>query len=241
VAEVFEHVVGYVESLAAFRSVELDARAAGVRGLAIKLWDVGDNPVIPDNLARLRSGGVARLRSLGFVPGPWACPRGEPERCAGEVSALYGELQLSFVVFETEWEYKTDGGGIPVSRLLTPWRELRPKAYTAVATEGMVPETFDHAAAIAAGCRYLPESYWRLGGRYDPRAELIAAAALGWPKARVHPTLSGVEGHDFAEALIRCYRARQAGFTRGVALWRADMLTSEDYRLLSLCQGDLFA
>lgn len=238
-AEIFEHAVAYVSSLRNFQAVEQAARAGGVVGLAIKTWDTGVDPDVVDNLARLRSGEVRRLRGLGFVPGMWPIPRTEPERCVAETSALLGEVGLSFCVFETEWEYKTDGGGIDVGRLLRPWRQVRPKTYTAVATEGMVPETFNHTAAITAGCRYLPESYWHLGERYDPRAEMIRAKALGWPLARVHPTASGVEGHDFGEALIRCYRARTAGFTRGIALWRGDMLNAAQYRLLGLTAGDL--
>jgi hypothetical protein len=230
---VFDFSIAYVESLDSFRGLEDIARQAGVKGVMVKLQDSGGNPVILPNISALRNGGMARLRQKGFSVGLWSCPRLAPEAAAQECSEIYGALGLGGVIFETEWEYKSDGGGIDVSRLLNPWRVARPKAFTACATEGGPPTTFNHAAAIATGCHLLPENYWRLNGNYDVRPSLERCKALGWPRERVHPTLTGVEGHAMSEAIIRAYRARGL-WANGVALWRGDMLSADDYRLLGL-------
>lgn len=237
---VFEQGTAYVANLANFEAVRASADAAGVRALAIKVWDQSPDPDVAANLALLTPAYRQRLHADGFGLVGWACPRFDPRGCALRMSDLYSQLGLGGVVFECEAEYKTDGGSVDVAELLGPWRVARPRAFTAIATEGMVPSTFNHAAAIAASCRYWPESYWLLGPRYDARAEVAAAIALGWPRERVHPTLSGVEGHGMAEAIVRAYRARSAGFTHGVAIWRGDELTADDYRLLGLVKGDLF-
>lgn len=239
-SDIFEHAVAYVANAGNFMPLAAAARASGVTGLALKLWDTGDDPDVTANQAMLAGPDAARLHGLGFKLGGWACPRTQPGRCASELSVLYGKYGLSFVVFECEAEYKTDGGGVDVATLLSPWRRMRPLAYTGIATEGMVPATFNHHAAIAARCRYLPESYYRVDGRYDASAELRQAVALGWPVSWVHPTLSGVEGHTIAESMLRAYRARSSGFTHGVAVWRGDMLRLEDYVTLALGRGELF-
>lgn len=230
---VFDFAIAYVESLDAFRSLEDIARAAGVKGVMVKLQDSGGNPVCAANLSALTNGGKARLQAKGFSVGLWSCPRYAPEQAAADCSQIYAAYGLGGVIFETEYEYKTDGGGIDVARLLHPWRAARPKAFTACATEGGPPTTFNHAAAIATGCYLLPENYWRINGAYDVRASLTRCKALGWPKERVKPTLTGVEGHAMGEAIIRAYRAREL-WTAGAALWRGDMLTADDFRLLGL-------
>jgi hypothetical protein len=246
-AEVFEYAVAYVEDLRNFDH-QLARVVGGVKAVAVKLYDGGK--AHRENLDLLASGRMRELRSAGYSVGSWAVPRTAPEQAAADCSSLYVELGLSFQVFECEWEYKRDGGGIDVDRLLAPWRARRPFAYTAVATEGMVPREFNHRAAQRWSCRYLPESYWGIDARYDASAEFHAARALGWNLAHVHPTLTGVgerggDGLDrrrdtMAEAIVRAYRARAAGFTRGVAIWRGDMLTRDDYRLLGIVAGDLY-
>jgi hypothetical protein len=216
-----------VETLGNFQPTT--ARAAGVKGLAIKLYDATGNPYAEENYTRLVNGDADNLRSLGFSLGAWACPRYAPEETADDVSAIYRLLRLSFAIFETEWEYKTDGGKVDVARLVTAWRALRPKAYTGFAVEGGPPTTFNHAVAIADPNSYLcPENYWLQNSAYDVRASLAQAAALGWPLERVKPTLTGVEGHDFGEALVRLMRAYEG---KGVLLWRGDMLTPAQYQL----------
>lgn len=237
---IFEQGTAYVPSLGNFEAVREEAKAAGVRALAVKMFDQNPDPDVTANLAKLTATYRAGLRADGFAIVGHACPRFDPAGCAVKMSDYLSRFALSGVVFECEAEYKTDGGKVDVTALLTPWRVARPKTYTAIATEGQVPSTFNHRAAIAAGCRYWPESYWLLGPRYDASAELSAAIALGWDRRRVHVTLSGVEGHGMAEAIVRAYRSRAAGFTHGVALWRGDELTADDYRLLGLVKGDLY-
>jgi hypothetical protein len=232
---IFEYAVAYVEDLSAFPA-DLARGLAGVKGVAVKLHDAEGNPHADDNLAELRAGERRRLHEQGFSVGLWSCPRFAPELAAADCSRLYAELGLSFAVFETEWHYKTDGGGVDVARLLGPWRERRPRAFTGLAVEGN-PETFNHAAAIRADCRLLCETYWLAPAgdpAYDARACFERARSFGWDLARVHPTLIGVDRHDMGEAIVRAYRARTAGFVRGVMLWRGDMLTARDYRLVGL-------
>lgn len=232
-AEIFDHCVAYVEDLRNFFPLRPYAPASVVKGLAIKLHDQGANPVIPINYNLLRQRGP-ELRAQGYSLGIWSCPRRDPVGGAASTSTVYGALGLSFCVFETEWEYKSDGGGVDVKVLLDDWRLLRPKAYTAVATEGGPPTTFNHAAAIAHDCRLLPENYWKQDGQYDARRSIERAKALGWDPRRVHPTATGVEGHGMCEALLRIYRAQPIWGGKGIALWRGDMLTAEDYRLVAL-------
>lgn len=232
---VFEYQVAYVESLDAFEPVLADARRAGVLGLAVKLYEASGSPFADDNRRRLLEQGD-RYRGAGFKLGLWGCPRFAPEEAAAACSSLYRELRLAFAVFETEWEYKTDGGGVDVERLLAPWRRLRPFAYTACAVEGGPPTTFNHDSVQRHGVRLLPENYWLYDAGYDTVSSFTRCRALGYDLRTVHPTLTGVEGHGMAESIIRAYRARPAGFVRGVALWRGDMLSAEDYRLVGLAR-----
>lgn len=230
---IFEYRVAYVESLAAFEPLRSVARLAEVVGLAVKLHDAGGNPVAAQNYDYIKAHNSS-LRGQGFSLGAWSCPRTEPEGSAAAVSTIVGQLGLSFTVFETEWEYKTDGGGIDVKRLLTPWRSVRPLMYTGVAVEGGPPTTFNHAAAIKANTRLLPETYYQPPYNYDARAAFRRALSLGWNAKRIHPAASGVENADLCNSLIRLYRARSAGYTRGYMIWRGDMLSAAQYEQLGL-------
>lgn len=241
---IFSFPIAYVESLEAFESVEAVARDVGrVKGLAIKLHEAnGDNPFTDQNRRVLERGAAKRLRGRGYVLGAWSCPRTEPEKSAEAMSALYGALGLSFAIFETENEYKTDGGKIDVARLWRRWRELRPRAYTGAAVLGNMPTTYNYAAG-AGDIHYLAENYYNQNGAFDFRTTLARAVELGIPLERVHPTITGVEWNQTtAESLIRAYSAtltapgaseRIAGF----AIWRGDSLTFSDYRLIGLAGG----
>ena len=236
---IFQYPIAYVEQLSNFESKRSAACAAGIKGLAIKVFDAGENPAAVENRQRLMTGEGAVLRSLGFVLGAWACPRTAPTSSAGALSRIYANLSLSFVVWETEWEYKSDGGGLDVAVLIKAWRALRPKAYTGFAVEGGPPTTFNHAAVQADPNSFLcPENYWLQHGSYDQRASLTRCLQLGWTLDRVKPTLTGVEGHSMSEAIIRAYRAEMSVLpTQGYLVWRGDMLGAEDYRLLGLATG----
>lgn len=184
---------------------------------------------------------------MGYSLGVWSCPRLEPEASARAVSALYVKLSLSFCIFETEWEYKTDGGGIDVARVLSEWRKTRPRAYTGFAVEGNAPDTFNHAAVQADGYSFLcPENYWGINGSYDVRACLERCVELDWELWRVKPTLTGVGNrggdsldagnrHTIGEALLRYMRvAIDEPDVLGALVWRGDMMDTEDYRILGL-------
>jgi len=236
-SSIFEYGIGYVEDLSAFNAVAGPARAAGLKGLAVKLQDSNGNPFCESNAAWLEAR-ASELRGQGFSLGVWSCPRSTPVAAAKAVSALYKRFSLSFCVFETEWEYKTDGGMVDVATLVAAWRKLRPKAYTGFATTGEPPTTFNHAAVIADRHSFLcPENYWLQSSAYDVRRSLAQADRLGWPPERVKPTLTGVEGHDLSEALVRMYRAGRGcghGWNLGYLLWRADMLTPAQYEALGV-------
>lgn len=237
---IFELGIAYVANLPNFEAIRADAKAAGVRGLAVKVWDENPDPDVTANLAELTATYRLKLAADGFLLVGWACPRYAPQACALAMSDLWAKLGLHAVIFETEYEYKTDGGGVDVAALLNPWRVARPKAYTGVAVEGQVPTTFDHRAAIAAGCRLLPETYQAVGADHTAPAAMSRALSLGWARERVHVACSGVEGNAMAESLVYAYRARAVGFTHGLALWRGDELTADDYRLAAITAGDLY-
>lgn len=235
-AGIFDYAIAYVESLATFEPLAVPARSSGVKGLAIKLHDSDGNPEATRNRDYLKVHGPT-LRGSGYSLGAWVCPRYKPGQAALATSALYKELCLSFVIFETEWEYRpgANPAGIDVDDLLRPWRAIRPKAWTGFALEGTPSPEFNHAAVQADPFAVLcPENYWRSGEQYDVRRCFAAAVGLGWSLDRVKPTLSGVEGHAFDESLVRCYSALdiwEGG--QGVLLWRGDMLRAEDYALFA--------
>ena len=236
---IFEYQIAYVEDLSAFDSKRAAARAAGVKGLAIKLYDGDGNPLIGKNETYLRANGAA-LRAQGFSLGVWACPRNESvQNAASLISNAYAGK--SFCVMETEWLWKSDGGGRDVADLLAAWRTVRPKAWTGFALEGGPSTAFNHTAVQADPYSVLcPENYWLQNAGYDVRACLERCVSLGWDLSRVKPTLTGVEGHSMAEAIIRCQRVQNSfenHVTQGVLLWRGDMLSDEDYRLIGLADN----
>jgi hypothetical protein len=238
---IFERKLAFVEYLEVFESKMEAARAAGVHGLAVKLYEANrDNPAVPGNLSRLYDAVYRRrLRDMGFSLGAWVCPRYKPEEAARGVSLLYGRFGLSFLAAELEYEYKRNGGQVDAARFTSAWRALRPKAYSAVVSYGYPDAEMNWPALLAASFHYIPESFWLVDGRNDPRACLDGCVDLGIPLERVHPLLSVIEGHTLAEGLIRAYEAflsaRPTNY--GVGLYLGENASDEDYRLLRLADS----
>jgi len=238
---IFERKLAFIEYLSVFEGKMELARAAGVHGLAVKLYEAnGDNPAVAENLSRLADATYRRrLHEMGFSLGAWICPRYKPVSAAREVSTLYGQLRLSFLVAELEYEYKANGGKVDAAAFTSEWRKLRPKAYSAVVTYGYPDAEMNWPAIVAAGFHYIPECFWLVDPRFDPATCMQGCYRLQIPRERVHPLLSVLEGHTLAEGLIRAYEGQVGltGFLYGVSAYLAENLSPEDWRLFGLADS----
>lgn len=242
----------FVNHLGNFQANKEKAKAAGIIGLSINLWDgnaedgIGENATVGAN--RILMADLAFRRGLtadGFKLGAWAIPRAHPERSAEGLSTLYGTLGLSFADIEMEWEYKTNGGKVDAARFTDKWRRTRPKAYTSCVSYGFPDAAMNWKAIVEAGFHFKSECYWRLDGRFTPRDALKQWLAWGFRPELYHPLLpvtfeptSDLAGHTLREGLVRSLDIRDISLSaKGWNMYLGENATDDDWYYAGLVKS----
>lgn len=249
---IFSLKTAFVNHLGNFQAARAKAKAAGIVGLSINLWNgdaedgIGDDATIGANRILLADLAFRRgLAADGFKIGAWAKPFYHPERSAEGLSKLYGDLGLSFADIEMEWHYKTNGGKVDADRFCSKWRRTRPNAYTSCVSYGFPDSAMNWSAIVAAGFHFKSECYWRVNGRFTPRDALKQWLAWGYRADYYHPVLpvtfeptSDLAGHTLREGIVRSLDIRDISLTaKGWNMYLGENATDDDWYYAGLVKS----
>jgi hypothetical protein len=229
---IFNKTGVFVNDAAAFPASQYAAKMkiGNVAWIALQI-DNGGN-VRRDNASAIETGWADQWRAAGFKVGFWGCPRGvtEHDKQAAVENAIVTVKADAALAVSLAAKYHADlyladcEDSFQSYRPSDPAPELN-RVYveafkTAAAAAGIanIPRALSSMGRVALdmkpwideGWDAMPQSYWNSYAVYQPSLCVDFYTQVGWPMARIHPTIATFTGegenrtvslHDYATDL----------------------------------------